>query len=269
MDMEFKVGRILGRNEEFHTHECTLEGDRVGMLKLATKVAYNGVLEREAYVLRLMRDAAAALEIEFEKVREDPKQVLNNHFFFPDLIDTFTVDEKEGRRALVSQFVHVPEGLSALVPLSSLPEKAQIRVDPKTSVWIVGKLLKMLTFTQNSGVSVGDLSGDNVLIHRKDHFVMVFDWSMANASYGSRVPDDVAREEISQVARLGYLILGGDPDTGELPYDEQLVDSGYEKMLFDLVRNGYTDAHKAHTAFYKLARAVWPGGYHPFTSYPL
>jgi hypothetical protein len=163
----------------------------------------------------------------------------------------------------------VPEGLPALVLLSSLPEKAGIRVDPKTSVWIVGKLLKLLTFTQSIGVSVGDLSGDNVLIHRKDHFVMVFDWSTANASHGGRVPDDIAREEISQVARLGYLILGGNPETGELPYDDQLPNSGYEKLLFDLVRGGYTDAHKAHTDFYKLARAAWPGRYYPFTSYPL
>lgn len=262
------VKKEIGETSTYRLRECTLEDGRTVIFKVAKTVEDNPILDREAYLLKTMRTESDAIEAEFAKL--NPGSIpLNYHFCFPEVIETFVMPEHENRRAIVMGFFSInPSGkLGDLAPLSFIVSRDQVRVDPRTSAWILGKLLKMLVFTQSIGVSINHLTKENILINREGHYVGVFDWS--KAIMGTKLTCEETTQEIMQVTEAVLEVLGADPETGELVPDEQMVDSSYGDLLKALAAGEESDAQVAHTRFYKLIRAIWPRGFHKFASYPL
>jgi serine/threonine protein kinase len=253
----------IGSTEVFTLYECKLPDSSSGILKIATAKGNNGLLDREAYLLQVMKDEAQKMEEEYGKESGGKKTPLNNHFFFPNLVETFIASDQDNRRASVLNFPDIAKKLSELVPLSYLASD-HLRVDPRTSAWILGKLLKLLVFTHQQDISLGEISSENILINKKNHFVCLFDWTKATIASGE-ISKKVATEEISLVTKEVINILGGSKD-GSLPPDEQLTDSRYEDYLKLLISGGESDAYEVHQKFYKLIRDLWPRGYHQFTT---
>lgn len=263
---QYAIGSLLGETETFALYECFLPDDSVGILKIAKAVKDNGPLDREAYLLQLMREKA--LEIEAEAARVEPRErEMGYQRFFPNLIESFIAVDQGNRRVSILSFTEISDKLSDLAPLEQLASREHIRVDPKTSVWILGKLLKMLDFAHFQGVNV-KLDGENILINRERHLVTIFDWSESMIIGGEVSPSDACME-IQRAAKEVILALGGDPEMGKIPKDSQLKDDGYERLLFSLVDGHETSANVAHKKFYKFVRAEWPGKFHPFTAYAL
>ena len=257
-----KEGKI-GQTDIFSVYECTLPDGNVGMFKIAATVGYNGVLDREAYVLETMKEGAIAIEEKYKIKTEGKNSPLNNHFFFPKLVETFIADDQDKRRVSILSFLHIAEKLPQLMPLSFL-SRDKVRVDPKTSAWILGKLLKLLVFTHGQGIIIGEISAENILIEKNEHYVCIFNWTEAIVT-GEEISGKTASEEISQVAKIAISILGGSKD-GTLPKDEQLANDQYENFLKHLLSGKVDDAYEAHQKFYELIRSIWPRGYHEFTT---
>lgn len=254
---------LLGGTDTFNLYECQPPDRTNAILKIAKTIAENGLLDREAYILQLLRDGAKSLEEEYAVATGGTNPPLNNHFFFPNLIETFTVSDQENRRVLLLQFPDISKKLSDLVPLSYIT-KDRLRVDPRTSAWILGKLLKLLVFTQQLGIAVGTISADNILINKKEHLVCLFDWSDASTQ-DTETPPEVTSKEISCITKEVLNILGVLPD-GSLPSDDQLIDKRYEDYLKRLSSGTEHDPDTAHQQFYELIRSLWPREYHPFTT---
>ena len=263
---QYRVGNILGETETFALYECFLSDDSVCILKIAKAISNNGPLDREAYILQLMREKAAVIEKEAARVEPGMRE-MGYQRFFPDLVESFIAVDQGNRRVNILSLIESGEKLSDLAPLEQLASREHVRVDPKTSVWILGKLLKMLDFAHFQGITV-ELDGENILINRERHLVTIFDWSGSTIIDGE-VPSCDARMEISRAAKEVILALGGNPETGEIPKDSQLKDDGYERLLFSLVDGHETNAGTAHKKFYSFVRAEWPGKFHPFTAYAL
>lgn len=264
---EFTVVKLIGKTKTFNLYICKADGDdRQLILKIATAVEYNGLLDREAFLLRSLRTRAEELEAAYARVKKGP-EMLNYQICFPDIVDSFIAAGQGDRRVNVLRFTGVDD-VGELVPLRHVVSRDRVRVDPRTSAWIMGKLLKALAFFHGEGVFVDHLNGDSILIERKQHYVVVFDWVTA-AQYPDEVPVDDVVKDISDAAREVIIVLGGDPDMGTLPPDAQLEDGRYAAMLHSLASGRYTDAGEAHAEFYKLIRVLWPRAYHPYTSYPL
>lgn len=261
----YKVRRQIGATDRFKLYECLLADGRICILKIASSVEQNSLLDREAYILGIMREEAKSLEAEYALIKTG-NEVLNYQFFFPDLIESFVAKDQNNRRINILSFFEIAESLGQLAPLSHLISRDHVRVDPRTSAWILGKLLKLLVFTHSQGISVGFFTGENILINRERHFVAVFDWTKAMVSE-SGVASELAREEISQAAREVIVILGGNANTGELLFDEQLTDSRYADFLKDLLFKRQSSAEGAHRSFYELILALWPRKFYPFTTY--
>jgi serine/threonine protein kinase len=229
---------------------------------------HNPDIDREVYLLNLLR--TTALEIEEQYQAQHPGQgALNYRLGFPKVIDSFQVSETDIRKAMVLDFSGITDVLSELVPLKFITTRDKMRVDPRTSAWILGKFLKVLSFIHDQNVLQNRLVASNLLINRKEHLVTIFDWSMAQFSETRVVGSALAQLEIVQVAECIQKILGADSETGKLPEHEDLHDTQYEDMLRKLAGGEYNDAYHAHEDFYKLIRAIWPKSYHPFTCYPL
>ena len=128
----------------------------------------------------------------------------------------------------------------------------------------MGKLLKLLVFTQSNGVLVSSaLIDENILINKERHFVCIFDWSTAILD----VPTQSEKTaEVSSVAKIALALLGAD-DSGNIPTHEQLVDDRYQDFFKELVSEKYEgDTLTLHARFYELIWALWPRGFYPFTT---
>lgn len=262
----YKVIKLIGKNSRFNLYECIVSEKEVGILKIAASIAENGALDREAYILGIMRDEAKACEEEYALIKKSEK-LLNYQMYFPDLVDSFVSKEQNKRSVNVLSFSPISENLSQLTPLSHLAARDHVRVDPRTSAWILGKLLKMLVFTHSQGIFINSLTRENILINREQHYVAVFDWSKVTISEKGSVENSAKRDEISQIARNVIAILGGNTETGELLLGEQSSDSRYADFLKQLLRGNESDASEAHQKFYELIRSLWPREFYPFTTY--
>jgi hypothetical protein len=266
----YTAGARLGSTDRFALYACTLPDGMPGILKIATTREYNGVLEREAFILQLLSERANSIEEQAAEA-EPGKGELGYRKFFPTLVESFTAPDQGNRQVLILSFAEVCKELGELVPIQHLISRENVRVDPKTSVWIMGKLLKMLDFTRLVGVTTV-INGDNILLNREKHVVLIFDWS--GSSLISMMDNNDARakisgEEISTAAKEVIAALGGDPKLGVLPKDSQLEDNDYERLLAILSSGEVTHPGEAHEKFYTYVRSIWPIKYHPFTVHPV
>ncbi len=264
----YLVGALVGENGRFRYYRASSDTrkDKELMLKIGMTPEQNGVLDREAFLLSLLTDEAGRLEAEYAHVREG-EGTLNYQIGFPTVVETFVAQEQGARRVLVLAF-GAADSLAEFAPLSLIRTQDRVRVDPKTSAWVMGKLLKIIAFAHDQGIKVNDLTGDNILVVRDHHLATVLDWSSAVLHKGRLRPNE-ARGDIRAAACEVVTVLGGDSATGTLPEDEQLLGNEYAGFLAGLVRGVYSDAHEAHSAFYQLVEAIWGRTFHPWTTYPL
>lgn len=263
------IPKLLGETEHFRMYECQLPEltSGAGILKISATVADNLVLDREAMLLKMMRDEAKRLEEEYSKVKKDPLHRLGYEFCFPDLVDSFLAEDQEERRVNILRFPLV-DGLDHLVPIEHITERDKVRVDPKTSAWMLGKTLKVLVFAHDQNISLENWE-ENILIERDQHYVILFDWSAA-VMHPDGLSQEVARKEIAQAAQAVITALGGNPKTWQIPADPQDPEGTYGKYLQYLANEHEHSASRAHTRFYEIVRSLWPDrGFWPFTSYPI
>jgi len=262
--------KLLGETEHFRLYECALpDGAGVGILKIAATIQDNSVLDREAFILQMMKDKAEELEAKYRADKHDDTRTPNYQICFPNLVESFISEEQGGRRVVVVSLLGAEDDIGRFVPLSHIISRDRVRIDPKTSAWIMGKFLKLIAFLHDQGISLGFAEGENFLIERKEHYVLFFDFTDAVVHPDNKVPERIAREEISQLAKEVMLVLGGDPDTGKIPPNDQDSDGRYASHIFYLAWGGEQNAGIAHTKFYELVRSLWPSKYWPFTSHPL
>ncbi len=264
---EYTVGKELGRTDDFSLYACSLPEGGEGILKIVSRKGNNGLLDREARILTILWEGVSRAQEAVARLEPEQKSAGYDRMF-PRLVESFVDQDQGGRRISVLDLTKVAEELGDIVPLGRLLSDERVRVDPKTSVWIMGKLLKLLHFGYMCGVSGAKIDGENILIDRERHNVLLFDWTTATA-VPDKVESEIVREEISCAAKQTILALGGDPETGILPKDEQLTHDWYEKLLWSFAQRGDGNAEKAHRHFYDEVHKVWPGKFHPFTAHPV
>ncbi len=263
----YQVGESLGEAERFNLYACPLAEGRCGMLKIASSAVHNAALDREAFVLRLMTDRAA----EVEAKSRDKKRRFNYSSFFPELIESFIAPDQDDRRVNILGFPKEITVLSQLTPITALADVEKVRIDPRTAAWMLGKLLKVLSFAHDQGITNGLVIGNNVLIEREYHGVVLFDWTLATINNDSFAPPDLATVEMAEAAIMVIDALGGDLEKGyQLPPSDQLTDERFSQFLFSLARGGdLARTSEAHRRFYDLIWSLWPREFHPFTTLPL
>ncbi|HSI21353.1 MAG TPA: hypothetical protein VLA04_06745 [Verrucomicrobiae bacterium] len=263
----YQVLQPLGNAEHYNLHGCLLPGDseQIGVLKIAATTKDNDSLDREAMILKMMREKAEEAERHASRgggVR------LNYHYFFPQVVDSFICPEQDERRINILGFPPVIETLSQLSPLTALRQEG-IRADPRTGAWIIGKTLKVLAFAHGQGISNRNITASNILIEREQHGVVIFDWTRSKLASPTETNAPEESEDLRSLGRLATSILGGDLKTGELPKDDQLTDERFQKLIRDLAQGKFSSAISAYTRFYELIYTLWPREFHPFMAYSL
>lgn len=271
----YRLGEQLASSKRFNLYPCFLPLDKLGapqqmgLLKIAADVAMNGAFESEARILLGLRTKSDYIEATLAP-GESP---YNYHYFFPEVAETFIGSEAQGgRRITILRLAETVESPQRLTPVTTLVSKEKVRVDPKTVTWIFGKTMKVLAFAHGQKIAVNAVNGNNILIERDIHGVIIFDWSMARR-YSERVPFDILQEEVAQAARMAIALMGGDPDRVTIPdYPDQLdSDQRLRFLTFfqRLISGGAISAYREHETFYKMISEFWGRKFHVFTAYPL
>lgn len=262
----YNVTSDLGATDHYSLYACSCEGfGNTLILKIAKQKKHNGIIDREAMILKSMYLESELTQKEFQKIPGNEDKYLNYHYTFPNLIETFISKENDNRRISILDFSPICNELNELVPSSHIINRDNAHVDPRTSAWILGKSLKALAFAHNQNISLGDISLDKLLINKKEHYIAFFDWTAAKKS---PVPlkKEVIRREISQIGQLVGILLGTD-QSWSIPKHIQLEDSRYEDMLKKLCTMKFSDANKAHTSFYELVYDLWSRKFHVYDTY--
>lgn len=264
----YEVGNLVASADGYRLYLCEQEcTGRQCLLQIAAAVENNGELDRAAYVLAELKGRSDETEAEYARVKTDPRAMLNYDLAFPELVDSFICQQQGGRRINVLAFRNV-EKVNAIVPLIGVTARDGLRVDLRTSAWIMGKLLKLLVFAHSGGYAIGNVAGGNILIDPDQHYVLIFDWSAAT-TYPGEIPDDVCCEEISLAARAVITVLGGDAETGSFLDDGDAGFARYTEHLAALARGSERSAQRAHERFYELVDELWEREFYPFTTCPL
>lgn len=243
-------------------------GGREYLLQVAKTRADNEAIDRSAYFLKKLAEAAAAAEAAFAQVKAEEWMCLNYDVMFPQLVDTFRLGEEQGRRkANVLGFKLVPE-VRLYVPVGNITARDRLRVDMRTSIWIMGKALKMLDFAHANGIEVGNLGSESLLIQPEQHFVCLFDWRSA-VMHPQGVPQDIRRREIKELTSTVIGLLSGDADRRFFHEEDVPGFLEYTEYLLLLAAGGEADTQRAHNTFYAIVDKHYERKFYPFTTHPL
>jgi len=241
-------------------------GEREYLLQIATDAKNNGTLARAVFNLGWLQRASDEME------RDDPGpegRRRNIDRLFPQVADEFLFVEQGNRRVIILSVRDVPDVSTRLYALSRYRDQGGLRLDLRSSAWIMGRLLKLLGLTHSQGIANNLLSGGNMLISPDDHFLPVFDWT-ASTMHDAGIPGEVRRQEIATAAQAVFASIGGDPATGDYPYhDDTDPDGRYVRLLWEMASNPDRDAPTAHDRYYDLLDELWGVKFHPFTTLPL
>ena len=185
---KYYVLQKIGGSGRYSVYECILppkEGAKkaVSLLKIAGQPNENKLLETEALVLTRLRSSAD----EIDEKRAEGSKPFNYGYFFPKLEQSFISEKQGNRRINILSFSDPIDSPSQLTQLSSLISKEQLYVDARTSVWILGKTLKILGLAHDTDISNGHVDGSNLLIERELHGVILFDWTFSQI-FGEGTP---------------------------------------------------------------------------------
>jgi serine/threonine protein kinase len=264
----YEVDALVAENSLSRLRSCTDATGREMLFQIALDAGKNAELSRNGWALTTLKDASDEVEEQYKAGGHDGK--LNYELGFPELTDSFIFDGQGSRQVNVLRFREVPK-LESVIPLLKI-WKGGLRVDLRTSAWILGKLLKTISFAHDNRIQVRKIAGNNVLIEPDRHYVMVFDWSDMIV-HGRSVPLSIVREEIKAAAELAIKAVGGDLDRA----CECDTDPLYTGVLQSLATSGTSDAGKAHSMLYGAVDALcddpnntsWKRGFHEFTTYSL
>jgi hypothetical protein len=256
----------LGRTPVYNVYQAIdTADDSWYMFKIASNTGDNGRLDREALVLK-------DIEAEVLHIRRTEKPGVTHSGLryekcFPRLRESFLSKEQGNRRVNI---IEIPDTdtVKSLVPLEQWRLREKVRIDPKSSAWIIGRLFKVFTLTHPIGISVGKIDGGNILVNPEKHRAIFFDWTSAH-QHEKFVPPEKVGEEIAQAVRQVFLALGGDVATGALPKSDQLTGARYEKLLLEYMSGSERNTDKAAQRFYELVRDMWAAEFHPFTTNPM
>ena len=261
----YVVNKVLARGSAHNVYLVTDEKDeRWYMLKMSLDIPGNGRLDREVLILK-------DIEREVERIRSTAVSAsggaLQYEKCFPRLRESFLFKEQGNRRINI---LEIPDtkSVESLVPIEQWRTRERVLIDPKSSAWLMGRLLKVFTLTHPIGISVGKINGGNILVNPEKHRAIFFDWTEAY-QYDKYVPPEKVGEEISQAATQVFIALGGNLATGLLPSSDQLLDTQYAELLIEFMSGRERDPDKAAVRFYKLVREMWVEEFHPFTTIPM
>lgn len=244
----YEVGKLIGEASKFRIYLGNDDGHLV-VIKVAKTFEDGDSLAEEASWFNVLRAFIAQVTEMQEKSGE-----ISSHYdwLFAQLLSSFLEPSQKDRR--ISIFTVVDTDFGQLIPLPKL--RAKTEIDARTSVWILGRFLKIYSFYEllahsddNPVIRYANFSPGDYLIGPEQHRLIYYNHSGAMA-------DVVANNYVKTIAKFisEWVAIENDPAEQE-----------YYQLLEDFATNGRITCEEAHAELYQLIKRLWGIQYHPFT----
>jgi len=150
-----------------------------------------------------------------------------------------------------------------MIPLSNIRKKDRKIIDLATSVWIAGRLLKLLVFAHDQCISL-EIDSGNIIIEPEKHNVIVLDWTKAKI-HQNNISDEICMNDITSVALTILSAIGEDINKSDRYHGNVYVD--FLKSLITDHRNDINQVYKDFETTHGLL--FEKGFFYPFTTFPL
>lgn len=244
----YEVGKLIGESSKFRVYLGDNDGRQV-VLKVAKTFEDGDYLAEEAGWFNILR----SFIIEVAKMQaKSGKDSSHYEWLFANLVSSFLEPSQNDRRINILEVVDTDFG--RLVPLPKL--RAQTEIDARTSVWVLGRFLKIYSFYELLAISgdnpttrYANFSPGDYLIGPERHRLIYYNHSGA-------MNDAVANNYVRAIAEfiLEWVVIEDDPTEKE-----------YYQLIEDFAANGRSTCEEAHAELYRLIRKLWGIKYHPFT----
>lgn len=260
-DVPYSIEGRLARGEScdvFVARRARRLTERV-LLKILRSHADEDLLARERTVLQSLAESTTDDAPHFTRL-------------VPSIVQVGHVLDRDGekRPTTVLRFA------SGFVPtLARVREVFSSGVDPHAAVWMWRRALEVLDWAHRSGWAHGAILPQHLVVHPRDHGVMIVGWTCASRD-GEKLPalvderrgsypSDVASfgNDVTMSARAVAFVLGGDAASGAVP-------SSVPRPIAEIVREVSSgsrrhDARSLCDAVGAAAReAFGPPAYVPF-----
>ncbi len=240
-------------------------------LMIANTVMDNTVVEDLVATLEKLQNLVAHhnyLYRDSGRVLPKPEGLGFDHLF-PLVVDHFICGEQGNRAVLILDFSFTD--LSYAIVASQLPEE-NVRVDLRTSCWILARLLKLTGFLNLNQLTM-PIGLESILLERATHRLMWLDWTSL-AEHEDNLDAATRRLGLKQVATAIFSLLGASFNGQEWQYqffstnDEQREqEENYFRLLTELMNGKFDNAVAAHQVLNKVFYEIWPTEFYPFTAY--
>lgn len=236
---------VLADNSRYTLYKCKINDENdYKIVMLSSSKTFNSVLHKQFIVLDRLEKEVNSLKYEYE----ENGHLIDYDVVFPHNVQLIEKFDDSGRSALVLKFHDWVDDFQDLVPLAKMLNNG-FRVDLKTTAWIFGKLLKIISFAADAAeVEINDLSANNVLIHPEKHYVIVFDWSKSVDHEDLDDYGDLTKDGVRKAAQLAKRITSFRNGFNDI-----------ELVLVDFINNLSTSsmsAESAHKSFYGLVDSL-------------
>ncbi len=244
----YEVGQLIGETSKFRIYLGDNDRQQV-VMKVAKTFEDGDSLAEEASWFNVLR----AFIAQVTEMQEQSGET-NSHYdwLFANLLSSSLEPSQQDRR--INIFEAIDTNFNQLIPLPKL--RAQTEIDARTSVWILGRFLKIYSFYEllaasgdNPIVRYPNFSPGDYLIGPERHRLIYYNYSGALA-------DVIANDYVKAIAKFisEWTIIGDDS-----------AEQQYLRLLGDFVANGRATCEEAHTELYQLIGELWGIQYHPFT----
>lgn len=250
------VDKPIGASKKFsiftgtQTHVGVISYTRPVIVKIASSFEYNDVLTAEAsHFTTLSMFAKELADIQ----KQSAKDVIRYDLLFAKLSGSFIDPTRNDCRLNVFDTVDIE--IDKLTPMGKLMKDTKI--DTRTSVWILGRILKLYSLFELMAASESSpyvkyplFSIGNFLISPEKHRVVYY-------NFPGEIEDVTATELVKAVTtKILKWIEPRDDDPNDTPYMD---------MLKALADNGSEKFELAHSLLYLAVERLWGISYHPFT----
>lgn len=256
---KYLINSLVAKSTNSNFYICR-DDKKQYFLQVAATIEQNSKLDFATYVLKELKRISDIYEKIFQT--RFPGEELNYDWLFPTVVDSFSPKDQGGRMVNVLA-INSGDALEQMVPLSNILNKDRKIIDLATSVWIMGRILKLLVLAHDQCISPM-ISGDNIIIEPKKHHVIILDWINSKMHQGE-ITEDARMNDISNAASVILTALGENyerptnyPDNVYIDFLKSLV----TKPRFD-TEQVYRDFESAH------GKVLEHNIFYPFTTFPI
>lgn len=226
------------------------------LLKVPLDRYGNGSIQHEAVFLQYLASKSSEFELEFGEKHDNEK--LHYDWIFPVLDRTFLTGEDQGGRQMNLLSIQDAD-VADFTPLSKM--YSEYRVDARTSAWMLGRMLKLLTFIEEIDASL-IVHRESIIFEPKMHRLVYIDWINANHGNFGMIRSTSIAESVQTFREWTSWYSDFDYDSG-YPSDEK--EAQYLHTLQNIEEHSEIGAAWAHRELYKTLDHLWGRNYHPFS----